>query len=273
MIISPKTMGQMHEIQLEMLKELIRVMNELNIKYYFVHGSLLGAVRDHDFILEDDDIDIAIFREDYNKLIKYGQEIISAEYFIQNSVTDDYPLPFAKLRKFRSAFIQPILKNCKCNQGVYIDIFPIDYASDSWLFKLKNKLLNANIYHIFYNQSVSWKTKVVYTLSKFYCYRYDKALLKREVLYSTLKKSKYVSIYGGKFSEQKMPIEWFNETITVPFRDIQVTCPAKYDVYLSRIYGDNYLQHNPAQNRFDDSGIEISADVLDFEKSYREYQE
>ena len=273
MIISPETMEQMHEIQYEILKELIRVMDELNIRYYFVHGSLLGAVRDNDFILEDDDIDIAIFREDYNRLIKNGQELIGDEYFIQNSVTDDYPLPFAKVRKFNTTFRQPVLNNCKCNQGVYIDIFPIDYETTGFAFKLKNKLLNANISHILCNRPSSIKTKFVYFLSKIYCYRYDMALLKRELLYSNVKKSDYVCIYGGKASERHMPANWFDETIDVKFRDIDVKCPVKYKQYLSRIYGDDFINKNPASDRFDSAGIEISADVLDFEKSYLEYRD
>ena len=272
MIISPTTMEQLHEIQLEMLKELIRVMDELNIKYYFVHGSLLGAIRDNDFILEDDDIDIAIFREDYNKLIKYGQTLISSEFFIQNSVTDEYPLPFAKVRKFNTTFRQPILGNCKCNQGVYIDIFPIDYEASGFMFKIKNKLLNANISHVLCGISSSIKTKLIYILSKLYCYRYDMALLKREVLYSSTKKSDFVCIYGGKASERHMPAKWFDETIDAKFRDISVKCPANYKDYLARIYGADYINHNPASDRFDNTGIEISADVLDFEKSYLEYQ-
>jgi len=265
-------MEQLHDIQFEMLKELIRVMNELDIKYYFVHGSLLGAVRDNDFILEDDDIDIAIFRKDYNKLIKYGQSLMSSEFFIQNSVTDDYPLPFAKVRKFNTTFRQPVLGNCKCNQGVYIDIFPIDYEAKGLIFKLKNKLLNANISHILCGVNSTIKTKLVYILSKFFCFRYDAALIKRELLYSSAKKSDFVCIYGGKSSERYMPAKWFADTIDVKFRDITVTCPSNYKDYLSRIYGTDYINHNPAKDRFDNNGIEISADVLDFKKSYLEYQ-
>ena len=72
MFIDLKTMDQMHSIQFEMLKELIKVMDTLQVKYYFVHGSLLGAIRQHDFIIEDDDIDIAVPRNDYNRLMQEG---------------------------------------------------------------------------------------------------------------------------------------------------------------------------------------------------------
>ena len=82
MQIDIKTMNKMHDIQYEMLIDLIRVMERLQINYYFIHGSLLGAVRDNDFIEEDDDIDIALFREDYNKLFSYGTDLLKKEYFL-----------------------------------------------------------------------------------------------------------------------------------------------------------------------------------------------
>ena len=96
MLIDQNTMDMIHNIQLEMLKELIRVMNLLRIKYYFVHGSLLGAIRDNDFIAEDDDIDIAIFREDYNRLMYHGQAMMAPQFFLQNSANDRFPLSFGK---------------------------------------------------------------------------------------------------------------------------------------------------------------------------------
>ena len=139
MQIDLETMKRIHVIQLEMMKELIKVMETLNIKYYFVHGSLLGAITRNDFIPEDDDIDIAIFRDDYNRLIKYGNDHLSDKYFIQSSLNDDFPLSFAKMRNSRTTFIQPVLSKCKCNKGIYIDIFPIDYKSKNRITEFKEK--------------------------------------------------------------------------------------------------------------------------------------
>lgn len=271
MFITQDTMERLHDVQFDMLNELIRVMDILHIEYYFVHGSLLGAVRDNDFIAEDDDIDIGIMREDYNRLLLYGQAIIDTEYFIQSASTDGYPLPFAKLRKNDTAFIQPVLKNVDCHKGIYIDIFPIDYESDSKFFRIKKLLLDYRIRIIFPNNRLSFKGKILQTLPKIIYFNYSSALLKREVLFSSAKKSKYVTIYGGKPSEGHMPVEWFEQCWLCDFRGIKVKCPMGYREYLKRIYGDEYMLHNPAEERIFEKEIEVSADILDFERSYLDY--
>ena len=271
MLIDQATMDRMHDIQLDMLKELIRIMDLLHIKYYFVHGSLLGAIRDNDFIAEDDDIDIAVFREDYNRLMYHGQALLSPEYFLQNSANDKYPLPFGKMRKNNTAFIQPILGRVACNKGIYIDIFPLDYEDNSLSFRLKSCLLNIRISQVLpINKGL--KAKLLGLVSKLLYFSYDAALLKREILFSSAKKCDCLIIYGGKSSEKHMPADWFENQIYFKFRDIEVSGPSGYEPYLKRIYGDDYLNHNPAGTRIEGKQIEISADILDFEKSYLDRQ-
>ena len=271
MFIDQRSMDIMHDIQYEMLKELIRVMDLLHIKYYFVHGSLLGAIRDNDFIGEDDDIDIAIFREDYNRLMYHGQALIDPQYFLQNSTNDRYPLAFGKMRKNDTAFIQPVLSKVDCNKGIYIDIFPIDYENKSLFFNVKRFLLEGRIYQLLDTGAKSWKRKILDIVSIVFCLHYNQALLKREILYSSSKKSDYLVIYGGKSSEKHMPVSWFSEQVFLKFRDIEVSCPSGYIAYLKRIYGADYIGYNPAGGRIENRKIEISADILDFDKSYLDY--
>lgn len=271
MLIEQNIMDTLHDVQFEMLKELIRVMDQLQIKYYFVHGSLLGAVRDNEFIAEDDDIDIAVFREDYNRLMYYGQTLLSPQYFLQNSANDKYPLSFGKMRKNDTAFIQPVLDKVDCNKGVYIDIFPLDYQDNSLLFRIKKNLLEMRISQVLNVGSRSMKAKILGALTKLFCISYDRALLEREVLFSSAPKSEHLIVYGGKSSERNMPAAWFEDQVFFEFRNIQVACPSGYIPYLKRIYGEDYLNHNPAGARIEGKKIQISADILDFEKSYLDY--
>lgn len=271
MLIDQNTMDNLHSIQLEMLKELIRVMDLLQVKYYFVHGSLLGAIRDNEFIAEDDDIDIALFREDYNRLMYHGPALLSPQFFLQGSANDRFPLPFGKMRKNDTAFIQPVLGQINCNKGIYIDIFPLDYENRSLPFRIKKYFLDARISQVLQTGPKSWKAKVLKMVSTILYLSYDAALLKREVLFSSAKKNDHLIIYGGKSTEGHMPAAWFDEQVYFPFRDIQVACPSGYVPYLTRIYGEDYLNHNPAGARIEGKKIEISADVLDFEKSYLDY--
>lgn len=271
MLIDQTTMDKLHSIQLEMLKELIRVMDLLQVKYFFVHGSLLGAIRDNEFIAEDDDIDIAIFREDYNRLMYHGQALLSPQYFLQGSANDRYPLSFGKMRKNDTAFIQPVLGRVGCNKGIYIDIFPIDYEDKRFSFRIKNYFLNTRISQVLQTGAKSWKGKILGMVSKFLYFSYDEALLKREILYSSSRKSDYLIIHEGKSSERHMPAAWFEDRVYYKFRDIEVACPSGYAPYLKRIYGEDFLNHNPAGARIEGKQIEISADILDFEKSYLDY--
>lgn len=274
MLIDLETMKRIHDIQLEMIKELIKVMEKLNIKYYFVHGSLLGAITLEDFILEDDDIDIAIFRDDYNRLIKYGNEHLSDKYFIQSSLNDDFPLSFAKMRNSRTSFIQPILGKCKCNKGIYIDIFPIDYTSKNKILKFKEKLLSIRINSRLSNiKKFSFKRLIIKGISLVIFPSYHKAIEIRESMYTNRPESKYVGLTNGKVSEQCIPLEWFGEGIIKNFSGINITCPLMYDKYLTKIYGVNYPNINPAEDRVhSEKYVEISAETLDFEKSYKDYE-
>lgn len=266
MLITLEEMRKLHTIQLEMFQELMRVMEELNIRYYFVHGSLLSAVTTHQFIEEDDDIDIAVFREDYECLLKNGNDIVSSQYFIQSSQNDDFPLSFAKFRNKGTEFYQPILEKCNCNKGIYIDIFPIDFVpeTESGILKARHILLKTRINsHLKIKRGVKQKFLMALAIL---CYpSYHKAIKKREALYASCCSSEYVSIFGGKSSEQRMKYSWFGEGHIAEFCGIQVNCPSDYDAYLTRIYGKNYRDKNPAEDRISaDKKVEISASYIDF---------
>ena len=84
--------------QVEMLKEIRRVCEKLNIQYFLIDGTLLGAVRHKGFIPWDDDLDIAMTRPEYDKFVKFAPNELSTEYFLQNWHSDPaYALPYSKL--------------------------------------------------------------------------------------------------------------------------------------------------------------------------------
>ena len=96
---------------------------------------------------------------------------------------------------------------------------------------------------------------------------------KRERILTRMKKSKMVSIVGGKKSERAMPVEWFGDGIQLKFRAQVVYGPTNYQAYLERIYGEGYATHNPARYRINErQQIEVSASIIDFDNSYLELQ-
>lgn len=116
------------ELQLYLNKnlcEIDRIFKEKGFRYFMVSGTMLGAVRHQGFIPWDDDIDIAMPRKDYERLIKESKTILP-DYleFVCAEYDDDYPLPYGKIQDKRTTCIEKTYR--KLDGGVFIDVFPLD---------------------------------------------------------------------------------------------------------------------------------------------------
>lgn len=130
-IYTSEQLQRLHEIEIEILKEIDRVCNELNIHYFADFGTLLGAVRHKGFIPWDDDIDICMLREDYDIFIANAPKLLSKEYVLQHFLVDPgTPTFHAKVRKNGTKFVEEYLKNIPVHQGIFVDIFPYDAISE-----------------------------------------------------------------------------------------------------------------------------------------------
>ena len=99
-----------------------------HIKYQLYAGSALGAVRHHGIIPWDDDLDVVMLREDYNRFMDIAEsELDKNQYFLQREFTEHWPMFFSKLRKNNTACIERYIpKDWETHMGIYIDIFPCD---------------------------------------------------------------------------------------------------------------------------------------------------
>ena len=113
---------------LEMMKWFHSYCEKNEIKYYMIGGTMLGAVRHQGFIPWDDDVDIGVPRNDYNKLltISKGLKPENSRYIIESyqDMNDDYEYPFAKVYDTSTTLIENKRKQTK--RGIYIDVFPLD---------------------------------------------------------------------------------------------------------------------------------------------------
>ncbi len=129
------TLKEHQDALLSLLVEFDRVCKKLDIPYVLFAGSLLGAVRHQGFIPWDDDLDVMMLREDYDRLLREGDRVLDRErFYLQKEFTEHWPMFFSKLRLNGTTCLEKFHpRDEKIHQGVYMDIFPCDCARQSEL--------------------------------------------------------------------------------------------------------------------------------------------
>ena len=128
---------KIQKIQLEILQDFHNFCVEHKLTYSLAWGSLLGAIRHKGFIPWDDDIDLVMPREDYQKFLELRNEFNSHhDYFTQNYLIDNSFFAFTKIRKNNTTMKMRSSLNDEFHQGIWINVFPLDQmpARDSKMF-------------------------------------------------------------------------------------------------------------------------------------------
>lgn len=245
-------------VQLDLLKELKRVCDENNLKVFLIYGSLLGAVRSGGMIAGDDDIDVALFREDYDKLVNLTDSFKNP-YFLQNNYNDDcFYGGYIKLRNANTTAINPQNWYVNCCEGIFIDIFPIDKGYSSSVkeyFKLKKihhlqRLLYAKSYGFF--RSFKDMSLLVW---KFYKYagkiiprqklleKLDAVLKENDTNASNKLKNKLgiYSHYSENCMPRYLPADAFEDICRMEYEGMEFYAPKLWDDVLFKLYGARYL--------------------------------
>lgn len=254
--------------QLEIAKEVKRVCDENNIRYFLYRGTFLGAVRHKGFIPWDDDMDFGMLRSDYEKFCRIAQEKLNAAYCFQNWHTDrNYALPFGKVRKRNTVFVE-----AKCarlpENGIYIDIYPLDFAPESdgerrilakrLLHLFRVKLMKSGYTPWMEGNHIVWKKRIGY-----FAYQMLSLFVSQEELirrYETLVLT--VPESGTLYEQSALPIayyfdrEWCAEVAEYPFENTTFCGPKQYDAFLTSLYGD-YMQLPPEDKRENRHQIQV----------------
>lgn len=272
--LDKEKINQLKKIEVEMLKAFINICETLNLKYYLLGGTLLGAIRHKGFIPWDDDIDVGMPREDYEIFLEKAQSLLPENYFVQTCFTDtEFPANFCKIRNSDTTFIETSVKNCKMNHGVFIDIFPLDWHVDSFfklkLFNVKNRLYKIAIVKSFYlpKKIKSFKKLIVNIINFFIPVK--TALKKRDILLKSNKGKTHLANYCGAWGiKEIVPFEWYGEGVDVEFEGLKLKAPKEYDKWLTQVYG-NYMELPPIEKRITHHYTE----VIDLDCSYKEYMD
>ena len=155
-------LDKLHSVQIEILDEIVGICDKHNLTYFLIGGTLLGAVRHKGFIPWDDDLDIAMPREDYEKFLKIAKTELDKKYYLHDiSIDKNYWQPFIKIRKNNTLFDEKMIDNIETHKGIFVDVFPFDNLKrDGILLKIKWSILKNLLRFCLYYRGILKKENV-----------------------------------------------------------------------------------------------------------------
>lgn len=258
--------NEYHEKLLEELKFIDELCNKLNLKYFLIFGTLLGAIRHKGFIPWDDDLDIMMPRPDYDKLLEYMKNNDTGIYSIVNN--DNGNAPYLISRVSDNRYHLDFQKDIPYEIGIFIDIYPMDGAGKTMVFsKLYAYYAHClmicfnftleNVYNKKRNILKQFIVHLINRIQRINCFS-AKNILNRLCHTYTLEKSKYCACMNWLIDYKNEIIEksLFETISRTKFENIEVNIPAEYDKILTAIYG-NYMELPPEEKRVGQHFYEI----------------
>jgi lipopolysaccharide cholinephosphotransferase len=261
-------------VELDLLRVFLQYCERHGLRCWVEGGTLLGAVRHKGFIPWDDDVDLAMPREDYDRMCRIGNEGLEEPYFLQTAYSDtDYHRGHAQFRRSDTAAIRPSDCYQPFNQGIFIDIFPLDAAPDDRalvhehrkrclkilkLLKAKNThcITSGRLTLIFRKLKARWMVKKMGWTTI-----YEKAEEEMRALARMphTKVGELTSLGEDKLWDKSI----FAETVMLPFENLMVPAPKGWDAFLRVSFGDDYMTPIQAPSMHGEV-------VFDTERSYKE---
>lgn len=269
---------------LDITKYFIQFCKEHNLKYFAAYGTLIGAARHNGFIPWDDDIDIWMPVEDYTRFRELARTELDSKYYFQSHLDNVHEfICWQRIGVKNSTSMPYAYKHVPASWGVCIDIFPLvvaPSAEDKTQYKVFHKrcvkAIQAAARHEYKADIKTSKgiQKLLYmirsagsdeqNLQRF-------AELEKEIFEASgYEDSGYVSTItrGSYFMRAKC----FEETIQLPFEDILIDAPAGYDEVLSVIYGEDWMELPPEEERVYHGGGGSDEVCVSLERSWIEFQ-
>lgn len=247
-------LSSLQKQDLEILKEFQRICENNNLKYFVVAGSMLGAVRHNGFIPWDDDIDVAMPRNDYDKFLSIAPDQLSEDYYLESPRQKEHVTIVSTITSKKGGFT---LNNAEkvLHTGAWIDIMMIDGVPDPgikrtihWyrymalraLYQISHfeEVVDQNRQRPAYERVIIRLAKVAKLQRLLNSERINARIerLMRSIPYDT---SNYVATYCGIYRKNEIvPKEWYGKGIKYAFEDTEVYGLSNADKYLTQLYGD-----------------------------------
>ena len=255
----------MQESELDILKELQRVSNKYNLKYFAIGGTMLGAIRHKGFIPWDDDIDVGMFRDDYDKLISLPSEEFQYPYELhtfENCDSHHYIFSHLVDRRYQ---VKRLGSNDQRIEDVWIDIYPFDALPANRIKKEFHycRLLYCRLmYHLAFLDQVNiarpdragWQKaiiKIALSINKYY--KPNKEKWRNEIVillhkYSPEPGGYIMNFMGMKLHDEIFPLDIYTDLQYYSFENTRILGPVNYELMLRQIYGD-FLSLPPEEKR------------------------
>ena len=294
LLVSAET-KRLWAVELDLLAELQRVCRKHDIQFFAISGTLIGAARHHGFIPWDDDIDVVMMRSEYKRLEQVAPEEFKEPYFFQTNQTDPGSLRgHAQLRNSTTTAIlseeafhgRPLYG---FNQGVFLDIFPLDNLPDDakerqrLMVQLKKLKLRMKCYRAWKMFAKHWRLfpknfHWLKTMCHWMWLKVREAILRRDLLSDACNQFEQLAqSYNDTDAKECSPIAFsqalrrhevfrvsdFDRQVELDFETMKIPCPQNYDEVLTRAFGD---WHKHVIGKSSHGSV-----LIDLDKSYREY--
>lgn len=281
-----KEIKEVRLIQLELLEKVKEVCNNNDLKYFAIYGTLLGAIRNQGYIPWDDDIDIAMPRQDYNRLLKLEEKesVFGENYFLQNLHTEQTVFfgGYSKLRNSNTTGITRQNYKRMANQGIWIDIFPMDNCADDVRKFVKQhrginyyqNLLYYKVYgQIAARQKQNWKWYMG-ILARLLPWKYLCSKLEAFIQSYNDADCRNVAILSRIMSLEEVPLlprQCFSDWEIRKFEETEIAVPVVYDECLRKFFGLTYMLY--PETDFRKSHLEVYYNVKEsYETAAKEYR-
>ena len=240
---------ELREFQLEllkMLKHLDKILKKEKIEYFLIGGSVLGTIRHKGFIPWDDDIDIGLYRKDFERFEQIIQEKLPSN-LMYCKIGEN------KILNAPIGYLYNVSNYKKLEEAPTIDIFAIDNVPETKIFQKVQNIFSL-VYHLCIYRTPSrnrgklpyYFTKIVLMIIPNILLDILKEVSKKVITFWTKKETKYIcNIFGmKKYYMEIMPREYIGKPILKEFEGSLFPIPQKYDEYLRHLYG-NYMKLPP----------------------------
>ena len=270
------------EIQSKMLEILVyfeEFCRNNGLKFALCGGTCLGAVRHGGFIPWDDDIDVFMLREDYEKLQELWEKNADTSRYscVRSSKTLNIHHSATEIKDNNTTFINKHSVDTDMNHGIMIDVIPVDgVPASKW--RRFAQMVDSMIYCCFNFQRLpEHKGKLTYYATKIALgvfrspgirYWIWKGAERRIAKYGTGKCAEVASFgEGATIMRMRFPTEWFRDVKYMDFEGHPMPVPADVDRYLTISFGD-YMQLPPEEDRV----ARHNAVFIDLDNCYKRYK-